>query len=80
MSGLKNTSKRLVNLSVGKGYKTNQERRDEKKAKIQKAKDKQFENAMMPDEEEIKRAERRKAARRKGSRAATVLTSGDTLG
>lgn len=80
MSGLKNTAKRLVNASVGRGYKTNDERRAEKKAKIKAGKDKQFKNAQMPDEEEIQRAERRKAARRRGSRSSNVLTSGDTLG
>ena len=36
---------------------------------------------LMPDEEELKRARRRKAASRKGGRASTVLTgAGDKLG
>lgn len=80
MSGLKNTTKRIVNASVGRGYKTNTERRNKKEAKRKGAIDAQFANAAMPDEEELQLVERRRAARRRGSRAATVLTSGDTLG
>jgi len=80
MSGLKNTVKRTINASMGKGYKTNQEIREQKKAKIQKKKDKIFDNAEMPDEEVIRRNERRKAAKRQGSRANTVLTNPDQLG
>ena len=80
MSGLKNTAKRSFNASVGKGWKTNDEIRAEKKAKKQKAINKQFENANMPDEQMLNLIERRKAAKRVGSRASTVMTSGDTLG
>lgn len=80
MSGLKNTGKRLWNLGTGKGYKTNREIRMEKEAKVQAAKDKMFASAMVPDDEAIKRNERRKAARRRGSRASTVLTENDRLG
>jgi len=80
MSGLKNTGKRLVNMATGRGYKTNRERRMEKAAKVQAGKDKMFSDAEMPDEELIARNERRKAARRKGSRVSTILTDEDTLG
>lgn len=80
MGGLKNTGKRLLNLGTGRGYMTNQERRDKKKAKVKKGKDKMFQSAALPDEEEIRLVERRKAARRRGSRAQTVLTDLDTLG
>jgi len=80
MSGLKNTSKRIMNASVGRGYMTNEERRQKKKGKIKKAKDKMFQSAALPDEEEIRLVERRKAAKRRGSRAQTVLTDLDTLG
>jgi hypothetical protein len=80
MSGLKNTAKRLANMSLGRGYKTNDERRQEKKGKITAAKNKMFQSAQMPDEEDIRRVERRKAARRRGSRAQTVMTERDTLG
>jgi len=80
MSGLKNTAKRLANASLGRGYATNDERRQKKKAKIKAGKDKMFQNAAMPDEEDIRRVERRKAARRRGSRANTVMTNRDTLG
>ncbi len=41
--------------------------------------DKIYSSAQFPDEEEIKRNERRKAAKRRGSRADTVLTE-ETLG
>lgn len=80
MSGLKNTGKRLWNLGTMKGYKTNTEIRLEKEAKIQAGKDKIFHSAEVPDDEVIKRNERRKAAKRSGSRAKTVLTDQDTLG
>ncbi len=78
MSGLKNTVKRLVNVSTGRGYKTNTERRQEKQAKAQAALDEVYSSAQLPDEEEVRRKERRKAARRRGSRAETILT--DQLG
>lgn len=80
MSGLKNTVKRLANASMGKGYKTNREIREEKKMKRQQALDKIYEGAEMPDERALRRAARRKAASNKGSRVSTVLTDQDTLG
>ncbi len=80
MSGLKNTVKRVVNASIGKGYKTGREIRAEKAAKAQAIKDKMFASGLVPDEEEIKRNERRKQAKRQGSRANTVLTDRETLG
>lgn len=80
MGGLNNTFKRATNFGLGRGYMTNQERRDKKKAKVKAGKDKMFQNAVMPDEEDIRRVERRKAARRSGSRASTVLTERETLG
>jgi hypothetical protein len=80
MGGLENTGKRLFNLGIGKGYKTNTERKQEKEAKAQAHLDKIYSDVPIPDAEEIKRNERRKAAKRQGSRAATVLTERDTLG
>lgn len=81
MGGLENTGKRLANFSVGRGYKTNDERKAEKKAKEQAALDSIFAGAEMPDEELIRRNERRKAAGRRGSRQRNVLTSDeDALG
>lgn len=80
MSGLENTVKRLHNLGNFKGYKSNSEIRAEEMAKAQKKKDKIFHSAMVPDEEAIKRNERRKAAKRGGSRTNTVLTDEDKLG
>ena len=80
MGGLKNTAKRLTNAAVGRGYMTNQEREDKKKAKIKQGKDKMFQNAKLPDEADLKLVERRKAAKRTSARAQTVLTDRDTLG
>lgn len=80
MGGLANTGKRLWNMGSGKGYRTNTEIRLEKEAKIQGRKDKMFGSADIPDAEAIKRNERRKAAKRQGSRANTVLTEKDKLG
>jgi len=80
MGGLKNTGKRLFNLGIGKGYKTNTERRQEAEAKEQAHLDKIYSSAPIPDDEAIKRNERRKAAMRAGSRASTVLTERDKLG
>lgn len=80
MSGLKNTGKRLWNLGRGKSYKTNKEIRQEKQMKRQQALDKVYQGAEMPDPEDLRRQERRKAARRRGSRVETILTDEDTLG
>ena len=80
MSGLKNTVRRMANASLGKGYATKDERLAQRKAKSQARLDKTFQSALMPDEEEIAREERRKAATRRGSRADTVLTDQDLLG
>lgn len=80
MSGLKNTFRRLGNFSMGRGYMTSGERKRKKAQKRQAARDKIYEAAVMPDEELIRRNERRKAARRQGSRASTILTNRETLG
>jgi hypothetical protein len=80
MGGLSNTAKRLANVSMGRGYMTNEERKQKKKAKIKAGKDKMFQSATLPDEEDIRRVERRKAAKRQGARASTVLTDRETLG
>lgn len=79
MSGLKNTVKRFANASMFRGYKTNREIKQEKAAKVKAGKDAQYANAQVPDEEVIQRNERRKAAKRQGSRANTVMTQ-DRLG
>ena len=80
MAGLKNTVKRMANASMGRGYATSSALLQKRKAKSQARLDKTFQSALMPDEEEIAREERRKAARRRGSRADTVLTDQDLLG
>jgi len=83
MSGLKNTAKRLINVSQpwnNRGYETNKEHREKKAAKKQKVLDEVYAGAQMPDEEQIARNERRKAAARRGSRQRNVLTDEDSLG
>lgn len=80
MSGLENTVNRSIQASKGKGWKTSGEQKREKAAKRQKALDELYAGAERPDEEDIKRKERRKAAKRKGSRVETILTDDDTLG
>ena len=79
MSSLKNTGKRMFNLQYGRGFKTNDEIRAERKMKRQNALNKIYQSAEMPDPEEELRKGRKKAAGRMGSRASTVLTD-DTLG
>ena len=80
MSGLKNTAKRAFNLSIGRGYKTNTERKMEKRLKRKGELDSIYGDALMPDEEMIRRNERRKASARRGSRQRNVLTDDDGLG
>lgn len=80
MSGLENTVKRLASASIGKGYSTRDERRQKRIAAEQTRKDKMFAAGRMPDLEEVKRAHRRKAAKRRGSRIDTQLTERETLG
>lgn len=80
MSGLKNTTKRLANFSLGKGYMTKDERRAKEAAEKQGQLDAVYAGAQMPDEELIRRNERRKAAKRRGSRQRNVLTDEDSLG
>lgn len=80
MGGLKNTMKRGFNFGLGRGYATNEERREKARGKITAAKNKMFASAELPDEEEIRRVERRKSAKRKGSRAQTVMTDRESLG
>lgn len=80
MSGLSNTKHRLKNVLRGKGYKSDDEIAAERKAKRQNALDEIYSGAEAPDDELLKRTERRKAAKRQGSRANTVLTNNDQLG
>ena len=77
MSGLDKTRRRISNWVMGDGYMTS----GEKKLKAQATLDKKYAGAQMPDEELIRRNERRKAAGRRGSRQRNVLTSDeDQLG
>ena len=81
MSGLENTGKRLINASLGRGYKTNDERKAREEGQDSRSPRQDHEGAEMPDEEVIRRNERRKAAARRGSRQRNVLTDdGDSLG
>ncbi len=78
MSSLTREIRRGTQASMGRGYKTKGERKRAGAVRHQTAKDEMFAGAQMPDEEDIRRVERRKAARRRGSRAETILT--DQLG
>lgn len=80
MSGLKNTAGRIWQAGKGQGYKTKHERNLENTAKVTDAKNKMFGEATLPDDEVIKRNERRKSAKRRGSRVNTVLTDRESLG
>jgi len=79
MSGLKNTVKRTWNTHLGKGFKTDSERQQQKQMKRQGRLNKIYQSAEMPDPEDELRSARRRAAGRRGSRASTILTD-DTLG
>lgn len=70
---------RNANLIFRQDWATNKERIKEKQAGIQKAKDKIYSKGDMPDEEFLRRNARTLAAKRRGSRASTVLTE-DKLG
>ncbi len=76
---MSNAYKRVFHWSQGQGFATNKERKAKQEAKRQAKVDEVYAGAHMPDEEEIARNERRKSARRRGSRVSTVLTE-DTLG
>ena len=78
MSGLRNTYKRILNFSKGKGYMTGAERQAKREAARQAELDEIYGGAPMPDEMEIRRAARRQQAKMRGSRAETIMT--DTLG
>ncbi len=81
MSKLGHTFQRAKNASMGKGYKTSKEKKKVKAGKKQSRVDKVYANAQIPDEEEIARNERRKSAKRRGSRVSTIMTNdGDQLG
>jgi hypothetical protein len=81
MSGIEKTARRIGNASMGRGYMTKHERELKEAAQEQARKDKIYAGAELPDEELIKRNERRKAAGRRGSRQRNVLTSDeDQLG
>jgi hypothetical protein len=78
MSGLKNTAKRMMSFSTGKGYSTKGERRAKAAAKEKGRLDAIYGGADLPDDEQLRRTARRKQAGVRGSRASTVLT--DQLG
>ncbi len=78
MSGLKNTGKRIMSFSKGKGYSTGAERQAKADAAEKSRLDAIYGSAQLPDEDEVGRRTRRKQASQRGSRASTVLT--DQLG
>jgi hypothetical protein len=84
MSGIKKTVQKFSNASLGRGFHTNREVRSYKADKVARgvtaAKNKMFSDAALPDELDIRRTERRKAAKRRSARAKTILTDRDTLG
>jgi len=81
MSGLKNTVQKFANASKGQGFKTHEQRgRKRREIAADIARDEVYSGAAVPDDELLKRNERRKAAKRQGSRANTVLTNNDQLG
>lgn len=81
MSGLKNTVKRMANASLGRGYSTKKERDAKAAADRQSALDTIYAGAnVVPDADQLRRQQRKKAAKRKGSRVSTILTDDETLG
>lgn len=78
MSGLKNTAKRMMSFSKGKGYMTGAERQAKSEAKEKGRLDAIYAGAEIPDPEDSARRAKRKQAGQRGSRASTVLT--DQLG
>lgn len=79
MSGLQNTMKRTLSFSKGSGYETHQES-DIRRGGPKKRADKLYSTAALPDEDDLSRQAKRRQARRRGSRASTILTDQDTLG
>ena len=79
MSGLKNTFKRIMSFSKGSGYETHTES-DIRRGGPKKRADAIYGAAAIPDEDELARQARRRQARRRGSRASTILTDQETLG
>ena len=80
MSGVNKFLRRSYNFGTFQGFKTSGEAKREKHAKAQNALDKVYAGAEVPDAEQLKRVERKKMAKRQGSRANTVLTNNDQLG
>jgi hypothetical protein len=80
MSGVDKMVRRTVRWFGGHGFMTQGEKKQKDKAQWQDKQNKIFQGVPMPDPEELKREQRKKAAGRKGSRASTVLTNRDTLG
>lgn len=76
MSGLKNTVQKFINASAGRGMKTNEQLRRPKRAA---ERDALYASAMIPDEELIRRNEKRKSSARRGSRQRNVMTIGSDL-
>ncbi len=79
MSGLKNTFKRMMSASKGSGYETHAES-DVRRGGPKKRADVVYGGAALPDEDDLARMARRRQARRRGSRASTILTDQETLG
>lgn len=72
-------SRRMGNWMRGSGFETSGEQKARKAAEAQGRLDKVYAGAQMPDEELIRRNERRKAAGRRGSRQRNVLTADEDM-
>lgn len=73
-------SRRMGNWMRGSGFETSGEQKRRTAAEAQGRLDQVYAGADMPDEELVRRNERRKAAKRRGSRQRNVLTDEDSLG
>lgn len=81
MSKIDKNMHRMWNWVGGSGFTTGKEQTQKKQFKKQKRLDKVYASAVLPDDELIRRNERRKAAARRGSRQRNVLTDDqDMLG
>ncbi len=82
MASVKKQIQKGVNLLKHGKYRTRESIASSERAKVaedaEAAKHAQFANAQMPDSDALRRREKRKAARRPGSRVDTILT--DQLG
>jgi len=80
LSGLKRFMNKAENFGGGRGFVTDKNLQAAAQGKRDRAQDAIFANAQMPDDAALKKAQRTKAASRRGSRVSSVLTDQDKLG